>query len=301
MLDRLTDTRSSDIVVAAAAASSNRPRFEALSGLAARCAELGIAAPTPQQLAAIRRKARAEDVSEDDALDAWMAKAQRRAANRAAEQARTARKTRLTARSERMARALAARSTAPKKRRAAVARTEETEPRRELHYRDVENPFFQKEHQGAAGNPETIIVAVNFGESPLVRLSESGVLQAAEAQAGLRFRDLYERAGKRSPSPGDVKERVDGGSAPDAFNDGRMAAGFELRSAYLAVGERNYGIVRFVAGEGHSLRELSKKIKSSRRTARKVLRAALDALVQHWGLSNGPARDLDEDDGRAKH
>lgn len=251
-------------------------------------------------MATLRRKANASQTSEDDELDAWVKRAQRRAANRAADDAKSARKARLTARSERMAKALAVRGTTPMKRRQAAARTQGAEPRRELHYLDVENPYFQKEHQGAAGNPETIIVAVNYGESPLVRLSESGVLHPAEAQAGLRFRDLYERAGKRSPSPGDVKERVDGGSAPDAFSDGRMAAGFQLRLAHLAVGERYYGIARFVAGEGHSLRDLTRKLRCRSRKARLALRAALDALAVHWGFSNGPVGDL-ADDASANH
>lgn len=299
MLDGLTDTRPADDITVTDEASEPTERGIAPASLAARCTEAAIATPTKTQLAAIRRKAAKAGTAFDDELDAWIARARRRKANQVAKSAREARKTRLTHRAARMARAMATRGEKTERRAPATP----AEPREgqglDVRFTEIDNPYHSRAHAGAAGNPAEIVVARNFHESPLVLLTETGVLRPSEAKAGVRFRDLYERAGGRMPSPSELKERVDGGSAPDAFGGGRMLAGYELRQAHIAVGSEFYGIARFVAGEGHSLRELSKKLHTHLRRARRLLRAALDALAQHWGISKGAADDLDEDDDRS--
>ncbi|WAJ26869.1 DUF6456 domain-containing protein [Antarcticirhabdus aurantiaca] len=219
-------------------------------------------------------------------MEAWIARARRRAANKAEKTIRTVRKVRLTARSERMARALVVRGERSERRERPAATAPAGDQSPDIRFTEIDNPFYSRVHAGAPGNPAEIVVARNMAESPIVRLSENGTLTAAEAQAGLKFCGLYERAGRSTPSPSDYKQRVDGGGAADAFSDGRVRAGFDLREAHKEVGDRHYGIARFVAGEGHTLRELRVRLRCSKRAARQALRQALDALAVHWGIAN---------------
>ena len=295
MLDGLTDTRHPNDIAVTDEANEPVERGFVPASVSARCADAAIAVPTKPQLAAIRRKAVKAGTAFDDELDGWILRARRRKANQVAKSAREARKTRLTHRASRMARAMATRGEKTTRRKPAAPSQPQEGQGIDVRFTVIDNPYHSRAHAGAAGNPTEIVVARNFHESPLVLLTETGVLQQSEAKAGVLFRDLYERAGGRTASPSDLKERVDGGSAPDAFNDGRMLAGYKLRLAHIAVGSRHYGIARFVAGEGHSLRELQRKLQCRRHRARRALRAALDALAQHWNITNGPADDLDID------
>ncbi|KTR02062.1 hypothetical protein NS365_22535 [Aureimonas ureilytica] len=156
---------------------------------------------------------------------------------------------------------------------------------------EVDNPAFTKAARESADNPRTITAARNSNESPLVRLEHMGSIDARQARAGHMFRQLYERmmGGQRSPSF--LQIRVDGGSAPDAFTESRGRASSQLRTISEEMTPDDYAVVRFVCGEGRSLRELDKTLGVRKGGGKLRLVAALDKLSDVLGLGKPKAKD----------
>ncbi|WP_416358211.1 hypothetical protein ACLNGM_09995 [Aureimonas phyllosphaerae] len=159
---------------------------------------------------------------------------------------------------------------------------------------EVDNPYYSRAHKDEAEdptNPRKIAAARNSNESPLVRLEMIGSLDPRQARAGHLFRQVYERMMAGQASPSFIQERVDGGSAPDAFTEGRARASRQLRIISEAMTEADYNVVRFVCGEGRSLRELDRVLEVRKGTSKGRLLAALDRLADVLGLGKPKQRD----------
>ncbi|UIJ73378.1 hypothetical protein [Aurantimonas sp. HBX-1] len=98
---------------------------------------------------------------------------------------------------------------------------------------------------------------------------------------------LNERVMAGAPSPGDIKERVDGGGGrADVMSESRMQAGRDLALAARETGPAEYWLVRSVCGQGQSLREIAVITKVRRPSAAVALRHALDRLAEVWNLAS---------------
>ena len=150
---------------------------------------------------------------------------------------------------------------------------------------EIDNPYFNAGHLIDATNPRKISAHRNANESPLVLMHHRGTINDVQAEAGLRFRRLYERVMAGTPSPGDIKERVDGGRGADPMDEGRMDAGRALRDAAAYMGRSEYWVVRTICGDGVSLREFAKMAGVRHGAARAALRSGLDKLAEVWRLA----------------
>lgn len=154
----------------------------------------------------------------------------------------------------------------------------------EIRFQQRPNPHYNPAHAGASGNPRRISVAVNVNESPVARLHADGQIDGFQAHAAYKFRACWEALAKGTPSPGDIKERVDGAGAPDVFTERRMEAGRVMRDLPALLGERPYKAVRYICGEGRSFEEARRLLQCRRHRERALMIEGLDRLVEIWGL-----------------
>ncbi len=161
----------------------------------------------------------------------------------------------------------------------------------EIRMAEVDNPAFTRGSRESARNPRKVIAARNSNESPLVRLEHIGSIDATQARAGHHFRMLYERMMGSQRSPSFLQERVDGGSAPDAFTEARGRASRQLRSISESMSEADYSVVRFVCGEGRGMRDLAAHLAVRPGTAKAALLGALDKLAEVLDLGKPKKRD----------
>jgi hypothetical protein len=148
----------------------------------------------------------------------------------------------------------------------------------------VENPLFQKGYEEDKTNPREIAVLVNLRESAVVSLSVRGKLEPHQVAAADHFRAAWEIvSGMRRPNMGQPTGQRLGRS----FTVKLVQAGHDLQAARLLLGQRCYGLVVMVCGEGKSLAEVGRG-KRGRLTAADNLRASLDDLAILWGLGSHP-------------
>lgn len=160
----------------------------------------------------------------------------------------------------------------------------------DLRFGEVPNPYYTRAHEGRADNPRTISVAWNSNESPLVRLKTMGTIDQRQAAAGHVVRMLYEKLSAGRGSPSFIQERVDGGSAPDVFTEGRVSASRQLKRIAADLGDQRYRLLITICGEGRSLNDTARMLQVRKTTVRAVLLEALDLAAEHLGLGK-PKRD----------
>lgn len=160
----------------------------------------------------------------------------------------------------------------------------------DLRFGEVPNPAYVRAETDHPDNPRTISVAWNSNESPLVRLKTMGSIDDRQAAAGHVVRMLYEKLSAGRGSPSDIKERVQGGAAPDVFTEGRARASRQLKGIAIDLGEHRYRLLITICGEGRSLNETARRLGVRKATVRVVLLEALDLAAEHLGLG-GAKRD----------
>lgn len=153
---------------------------------------------------------------------------------------------------------------------------------------DIPNPNHNPAHAGKAGNPATIRVSVNAGESPIAwyyhHRSQTG-FDELHLRAGDKFRRLYERVGGSGVQAMDyAKEPVDGGRVSDGMTEARHDAGKQLAEAHKEIGEKSYRIVEAVCGDRAWLKQLFPNRKDARGKMQE-LKAALEKLGKLWNLA----------------
>lgn len=147
----------------------------------------------------------------------------------------------------------------------------------------VDDPYFNRAHDGAKGNTRQTMAIRNIRESPHAWYRARGWIDEHHAQAADKFRRLYERcagSGLRAFDYG--KEPVDGGFMTDGLTDARMDAAKELIEAQKKVGPAGYQLVEQVCGHLVWVKQLSRNTYESRQIMER-LRDSLDTLSIFWG------------------
>lgn len=164
----------------------------------------------------------------------------------------------------------------------------EWEPKLDVRTQNIENPYFNPNHEPGSTNPRRIVVVKNLRESAVETLYARRKLDDAQKQAADKFRAIWERCGGAGSSAMDyTREVVDGGGPRDPISERQVDAGRELGRCRTLLGARSYDLVCKVCGQGYSLSDLSRSNRD-RTTAADNLRAALDDLGIMWGLASRP-------------
>lgn len=160
----------------------------------------------------------------------------------------------------------------------------------EIRWVTIENPDFADQHDERLGNPRYITAPVNMRESPVTWMLAHGKLDAAQAEAGARFRRLHELSGGADLSGMDTtKEPVDGGGFPDVLTDRKSRAAKELAQARVVLGFAGYDLVMQVCGQCLWIKDIE-PTKHRQIVAANRLRLCLTALAEFWGLQSRPYR-----------
>lgn len=144
---------------------------------------------------------------------------------------------------------------------------------------------------------EAVPAVVNLAEHPLEMMLHRRRLDAAQYEAGVRFRRIYEAAAigpGRGIDPAHIK--VDGGKLGDPLSDSVVHAQFELKAILPRLGKRGSEIVLAICGRGLTISELAERYAGYASAKQNVsfitlrLHEALDFLAEEvWG-AKGPAR-----------
>lgn len=114
----------------------------------------------------------------------------------------------------------------------------------------VENPVEYAERQV---NP-TIVATRSLRQDPLGQMHHRRQISEAQYEAGRRWQRLYEAAGPRLKSPGDIAEPVDGSRPPrDGVTDWQIKAQDELKRYAALLGARQALLVHLVLADKLSL------------------------------------------------
>lgn len=155
----------------------------------------------------------------------------------------------------------------------------------EVLYLERDNPMWSREHDGASGNPRTVIVAVNIHESAIGTMAARGLLDQAQLKAGDRLRYLLEKAGAGGARAIDyAREPVDGGNGKDPIPDMVIDAAKQLAQIQPLLGLRAYAILRTVISQGCELKDIAATHRE-RTTTADYIKDALDILAVHWGFT----------------
>lgn len=146
--------------------------------------------------------------------------------------------------------------------------------------------------------PGAVIAAkVNLAEHPLEMMLARKRLDAAQYEAGAKFRAIYERAMIGVGRAIDYSRvRVDGGKGVEVLSDDCASAHLEMARLARALGPVGYAVVAAVAGQGDAVSHLSERWPGGEAQRTKMdyltlrLREALDHLATDvWG-ARGPQR-----------
>lgn len=150
----------------------------------------------------------------------------------------------------------------------------------------VDNPYHSKAHDGEDTNPVKIKAQVNIKESAIATLAARKHINEAQVMAADRFRSLWEAMGGAGAGSFDYsREPVDGGGAREPLTERQIRAGLELKMAREVLGNRAYGIMSKIAGEGYAIQELATSHRE-RTTLTDYLKDGLDELARNWGYEN---------------
>ena len=147
--------------------------------------------------------------------------------------------------------------------------------------------MFAAQHRVVAQTPDGI--TINLAESPLARLAsgESAFLEPHQVEAGERVRRLIARAQLQprvtmsySAAHTGGKHQIKPGEISDLAADARRA----VDEIHRVLPRDCAGVVVDVCGLLKGLQEIERDRGWPRRSAKLVLRIALDQLAQHYGL-----------------
>jgi hypothetical protein len=164
----------------------------------------------------------------------------------------------------------------------------------EICIREIDDPEYRREHDGAKANTKTRQSAYNMRESPIAYMIAKGQVNQAQGEAGLHFRRIFEMAGGTGAAAMDyTKEPVDGGGFTDPLTERQWRAGKELSEAHAKLGTAGYELVRDVCGNGYFIKDLH-ATKWKQTLNGKLLRESLTTLAQFWGYETARIRKWSE-------
>lgn len=139
---------------------------------------------------------------------------------------------------------------------------------------------------------------VNVRESSIDHMFSRNRIDAAQNEAGQRFRKLWERAAVgRNQAMDTTKETVDGGGFVDPISDDLVKASIELNRVMGALGPVGANLLISIVGEGKRIEDAARdwindggRVRGERAegyiTGRMI--EALDDLVRLWKLESDP-------------
>lgn len=150
---------------------------------------------------------------------------------------------------------------------------------------EIDNPLYNRSHDGQTWNPKKILGVRNMRESALVVLEQRKLIDESQAKAGERFRRIWEALGGAGAGSFDYsREPVDGGGPRSALSDRQIQAGIDLADCRRVLGI-GYDVMVKVAGEGRAVSELTES-KNLQRAYIEMLKQGLTALAMHFGYQN---------------
>lgn len=168
------------------------------------------------------------------------------------------------------------------------------QPKEDVVFIDVENPFYSRAHNVSRTNPRFIKASHNVKESAITSMAARGHLSVAQVRAAKTFCSLWEALGGSGARAIDYsREPVDGGKNPEAMTDKQMRAGQELKKCSSLLGVLGYELVCKIAGMGMSLEDVAGKERRRRDHAADSLRGCLEVLAVHLGVFKCQAQGVD--------
>lgn len=165
------------------------------------------------------------------------------------------------------------------------------QPKEDIVFMDVENPFYSRAHDAGKTNPRKITAAHNAKESAITSMAARGHLSISQVRAAKTFCRQWEMIGGAGAQAIDyTREPVDGGRNPEAITEQRSRAGKELKECRTLLGVLGYELVCKTAGMGLSLEDVAGRERRRRDHAADSLRGCLEVLAVHWGYSNAKIR-----------
>lgn len=150
---------------------------------------------------------------------------------------------------------------------------------------EIDNPLYNRAHDGETWNPKKTMAVKNMKESALVVLEQRKLIDEAQAKAGERFRRIWEALGGAGAGSFDYsREPVDGGGPRSALSDRQIQAGIDLADCRRVLGI-GYDVMVKVAGEGRAVADLTPS-KNLQRAYVEMLKQGLTALAVHFGYEN---------------
>ena len=154
----------------------------------------------------------------------------------------------------------------------------------------IDDPGYQRQHDGAKGNTRHTSAIYNMRESPIAYMIAKGQVNQAQGEAGLHFRRIFEMAGGTGAAAMDyTKEPVDGGGFSDPLTERQWRAGKELSEAHAKLGTAGYELVRDICGNGYFIKDLH-ATKWQQTLNGKLFRQSLTVLAQFWGYETARIR-----------
>lgn len=181
------------------------------------------------------------------------------------------------------------RTTSPRRRKGKPYLSHGSGGRVEIGHRMIDDPLEPGQRYPAA---------VNVRESSIDHMYSRGRIDAAQNEAGQRFRKLWERAAVgRSQAMDPTKETVDGGGFVDPISDDLLKASIELNRVMSELGPIGSKLLISIVGEGRLVQDAAKDwsraggvVRGDRAEGYIAGRMveALDQLVSLWKLESDP-------------
>ena len=156
---------------------------------------------------------------------------------------------------------------------------------------DVDNPLYQRSHDGASANPRKIRAAYNPKESYAGYLWVKNKITEPEwVVAGIVRRSHEMCGGAGAKSMDYSREAVDGGASAQDITDAQIAAGQTLKEVESILGNRgDYVLMIDLAGEGKWPREITDNPERQRYLAMHF-RTLLERIAVRWKLQTRAER-----------
>lgn len=156
---------------------------------------------------------------------------------------------------------------------------------------EIDNPLYQRAHDGAAGNERKIRAAYNPRESFVGFLYFKGKIGDAEKLAGDRIRQAYEAMGGAGAGAIDyTRTRVDGGRIAEPLSERQLSAGQFLKSVRGWLGPAGHEITIRLAGEGCWPRDLAPGDTARQQYYSMRLRECLETCAERLGYATRKRR-----------
>ena len=149
---------------------------------------------------------------------------------------------------------------------------------------EIDNPLYNRAHDGDRTNPKRITAAYNPRESYVGWLLARDQINRAEYEAAGKIREAFEAMGGAGARAMDYsKEWVDGGMMPDPITDAQLNAGRTLKQCAAWLGPAGHDLTIKLAGQCLWPKDMAPD-RNGQLYVGKRFRECLSTLAHHFGL-----------------